>query len=275
MGAIMNGLAAYGPNLVIPAAGAFFFSAVPRRELTLRRRNLPQLRFVRCWSRPPCCALSPPRYLGCRTFASSVVRRRRANEFVIDPRLDRTWRGDTEAGVWEAEADAREPRRTDLRTSLSRRSLTSAPCPTATSGALLVRSLRSPRGIRADWAIADGNETSAAYYTAMTSTRTPSIIWYALPPPSRPPFTPLTSLRTASLARTCPNSPTRPSSSPTRAATSRTKPPLPRTSRSSPPGPKCRSRSRRPRSLRRRESRRASRRSLALRSLISRVSSTA
>lgn len=28
------------------------------------------------------------------------------------------------------------------------------------------------------WRPADGNETSAAYYMAMTSTRTPSILWY-------------------------------------------------------------------------------------------------
>ena len=71
-----------------------------------------------------------------------------------------------------------------LRTSRSRRSHTSALSPTATSGALPVRPLSllvvvvARLGKVADFfsTFADGNETSASYYMALTSTHTPSIL---------------------------------------------------------------------------------------------------
>ncbi|BGO89852.1 Transketolase [Rhodotorula toruloides] len=92
MGAIANGIAAYGGNLVIPAIGTF-------------------LNFV--------------------SYAAGAVRLAALSHLRV---------------IWVATHDSRSP--------------TSAPCPTATSGARLVH----------------GNETSASYYVAMTSTHTPSIL---------------------------------------------------------------------------------------------------
>lgn len=67
MGAIMVGLAAYGPNLVIPAAGSSFPSLFYRRASLLKEtcrcfvphfRNLLKLCILRCRSHSIGCSLS-------------------------------------------------------------------------------------------------------------------------------------------------------------------------------------------------------------------------